>query len=378
MTYELKLMKFDIRVSFLILLLLLSSCKEQRQDVLPRSDLKYAELLRLEQTDSFSVATVLSPWDKGAVLGRYVLVPTGCALPKELPEGTLLRTPLRRAVAFSSVHAALLQQLNDAQGLLGICDARYIVGDSLKKTVESGRLVDFGASVQPNIEHIIASKADALLVSPIENAGYGLVEKLGVPLIVCADYMETSGLGRAEWMRLFGLLFDCRNEADSLFRIVERDYTEFAALAAKTKRRPLLLYGLKEGAVWYVPGGRSTWAEIFRDAAVNYAFSENESSGSVAMNFEDIFAHSSEADFWMLKYGRSSNMSYTSIAEDFPAYKRLRPWRERRIFGCNTFSTPYYEDAPFRPDRLLHDLIKMAHPDLLTDSPFHYYSALDL
>ncbi len=370
-------MKFDIRVSFLILLLLLSSCAEKKQDVFPHSDLKYAELLRLEQTDSFAVATVLSPWTKGATLGRYILVPKDCALPKNFPEGTLLRTPLRRAIAFSSVHAALLQQLNEGQGLLGICDARYIVGDSLKKAVESGRLTDFGASVQPNIENIIASKADALLVSPIENAGYGLVEKLGIPLIVCADYMESSGLGRAEWMRFFGLLFGCQDEADSLFRVVENNYAELAALAAKTEQRPHLLYDMKEGAAWYVPGGRSTWAEIFRDAAVHYAFSENKASGSVALSFEEVFARSAEADFWMLKYGRSSDMSYTSIAEDFPPYKKLRPWRERRIFGCNTFRIPYYEDAPFRPDRLLHDLIKMAHPDLLADSPFHYYNTLE-
>ena len=41
--------------------------------------------------------------------------------------------------------------------------------------------------------------------------------KLNIPIIECADYMETSALGRAEWMRFYGLLFGEAQKADSLF-----------------------------------------------------------------------------------------------------------------------------------------------------------------
>ena len=55
--------------------------------------------------------------------------------------------------------------------------------------------------MKPDIERIIDLRADAILLSPFENSGgYGRLEQIGVPIIECADYMETSALGRAEWM----------------------------------------------------------------------------------------------------------------------------------------------------------------------------------
>ncbi len=357
-------------------LFLLSCSKRGENEPAGANLLSHATLLRIEQTDSFTLATIDNPWKAGDRLATYVLIPADAALPATRPEGTLLRTPLRRAIAFSTVHAALLGQLGVEEHLLGICDARFAVGDSLKHAVASGRLTDFGPAAQPSIEAIIAACPDGLLVSPMENAGYGLVEKLGTPLIICADYMETSALGRAEWMRFFGLLFNCREEADALFKEIETDYAALRHTAASASTRPAVLYDMKEGSAWHVPGGRSTWAELFKDAGISYAFADNGASGSVTPSFETVFSRCGEADFWMLKYGRSSDITYKSLADDFPPYRRLRPWRERRAYGCNTFRTPFYEDAPFRPDRLLHDVIKMAHPELLKESPFFYYEPL--
>ncbi len=361
----------------LIVILLLCACRNGQDASLNEGGkMEHATLLQIEQSDSFCLVAVANPWARDEAPTRYVLVPRDSILPRQLPEGVLLRTPLRRSIAFSTVHAALLQKLGVSEAMLGLCDTQYIIGDSLKKTVANGQLADFGSSVQPDIEAIIAAQSDGLLVSPIENAGYGLIEKTGVPLIVCADYMETTALGRAEWMRFFGLLYGCEERADSLFRIVRANYQQLTQLAASAGTQATVLCDLKEGAAWYVPGGRSTWAELFRDAKVNYALDENTASGSAALDFEQVFATMGNADFWMMKYGRSTNFSYEDLAADYAPYCRLRPWRERRIFGCNTFAVPYYEEAPFRPDFLLHDIIKMAHPDLLANEAFYFYSPL--
>ena len=57
------------------------------------------------------------------------------------------------------------------------------------------------------------------MLSPYENSGgHGQVEKLKVPIIECADYMETSALGSAEWIRFYGLLFGQPHKADSIIR----------------------------------------------------------------------------------------------------------------------------------------------------------------
>ncbi len=189
--------------------------------------------------------------------------------------------------------------------------------------------------------------------------------------------MESSALGWAERMSFFGLLFDCEAKTDSLFSEIVENYEALKQVAASAQSRPRVLCDRKEGVAWYVPGGKSTWAEFFRDAKVDYALNDNNASGSVALDFERVFATMGDADFWMMKYGRATDITYDDLSSDYPPYKRLRPWRERKAFGCNTFAVPYYEEAPFRPDLLLHDIIKMAHPELLREEKFYFYKPLN-
>ena len=119
---------------------------------------------------------------------------------------------------------------------------------------------------------------------PFENSGgYGRVEKLNIPIIECADYMETSALGRAEWMRFYGLLFGEAQKADSLFAEVEKNYNELKALVAPLSYAPSVISELKNGSAWYVPGGKSTSARIYADAGANYVFADDEHSGSVPL-----------------------------------------------------------------------------------------------
>lgn len=88
----------------------------------------------------------------------------------------------------------------------------------------------------PDIERIIALKPETILLSPFENSGgYGKLDKLHIPIIEAADYMESSPLGRAEWMKFYGMLFgneegksngisgSCEPKADSLFAKIERN-----------------------------------------------------------------------------------------------------------------------------------------------------------
>ena len=65
---------------------------------------RYAHLLGLVRHQGYTVATIHHPWRQNAVLHQYVLVPADSALPEGLPEGTVIRTPLRRSVVFTTVH----------------------------------------------------------------------------------------------------------------------------------------------------------------------------------------------------------------------------------------------------------------------------------
>lgn len=338
--------------------------------------LHYATLLHLSETDSATVCEIKNPWREGALLHRYILVPSGQKVPDNIPQGTLVRTPLTRAVSFTSVHAALLADLGVMDRLYGMCDTAYVIRQDLRDALRAGSLNDMGSSQTPNREKLVAAKTDALLVSPFENAGYGGIEQLNIPLIECADYMETSPLARAEWMCFYGRLFGCAARADSLFAVVEKNYLNLKERAQATKERPTVNTDHMQSGVWYVPGGNSTMGRLFADAGADYVFSDNAQSGSVALNFEAVFAKGRTADFWLTKYGAAKDLTYKTLAEEYAGYGKFDAWQQHHVYQCNVSHTPFFEDTPFHPDRLLADIIRIVHPELLPDAKPLYYTPM--
>lgn len=338
--------------------------------------LRYATLLKMQRTADYTLCEIADPWKAGRVLHRYVLVGADKPLPAALPEGTVVRTPLQHAVSFTSVHASLAYDLGAADRLIGVCDKDYILRPALCQLLASGRWQDMGAAHLPSVERLAAAQPDALLVSPFENVQYGPISHLGIPLIECADYMETSPLGRAEWMRFYGLLFGKEAEADSLFALTEAAYLSLKAQAAADSLRPTLLADQLTAGVWYVPGGRSTTGQLFADAGARYVFASDTASGSVARSFEAVYAAGRHADVWLTKYGAAHDETYASLRADYAPYAGLRPWRERRVWGCNVSCVAVFEETPFRPDRLLADLVSILHPTLLPNHRLRYYQPL--
>lgn len=339
--------------------------------------LRYAANLTLIAFEEYTVAQLRNPWDTTKVLHTYLLIDKEKQLPAKLPSGTVVRTPLTRSVVYSSVHCSLLKQLGALKSIGGICDLKYIKIPEIQEACRNGEIADMGDAMSPSIEHIIDLAADAILLSPFENSGgYGRVEKLNIPIIECADYMETSALGRAEWMRFYGMLYGEQDRADSLFAVVEREYRELCTLAASSTNIPSLMCDLKTGSAWYMPGGHSTIARIYADANAAYIFKDDERSGSIPLPFETVLEKGQQAQFWLIRYNHSTDKTYKELEKDFAGYTGFRAFRERNIYGCNTHRVPFYEEVPFRPELLLRDLIKIFHPELQKEYQPRYFHKL--
>ena len=367
---------------FISLLLLLSACGGGgKTSSVPTLEtpipLHYAENLTLADAGDYTIARLRNPWDTAKTLHTYLLVNKDKPLPAHLPAGTLVRTPLGKAIVYSSVHCGLLQQIGALKSIGGICDLKYIKLPEIQEGCQNGSIIDVGNGMNPDIEKVIDLHPDAIMLSPFENSGgYGRVEKLNIPIIECADYMETSALGRAEWMRFYGLLFGQTQKADSLFADVEKNYSDLKALVAPISYAPSVISELKNGSAWYVPGGKSTSARIYADAGANYVFAADNHSGSVPLAFETVFDKGQDADFWLIKYNQAIDKTYSELKSDYAPYAGFRAFKEHNIYGCNTGKVAFYEDSPFHPDWLLKDLIKIFHPTLLEGYELKYFTKL--
>lgn len=340
--------------------------------------LKYASLLQIVKHADYTTVTIRNPWDTLKVLHTYLLADREKPLPEHLPEGTVVRVPLQKSVIYSSVHCSLWSELGELKGIGGVCGLEYIKLPAIQEGCRNGNIANVGNGMNPDIERIIDLRPDAILLSPFENSGgYGRVGKLNIPIIECADYMETSALGRAEWMRFYGLLTGKESRADSLFQAIEKEYLALSReVKSRNLKRPTVISEMKNSSAWYIPGGNSTTGKLFDDAGADYVFASLPNSGSVPLAFETVFDRGGNADFWLIKYNQQTDKTYSELARDFAPYARFKAFRERRVYGCNTNHVPFYEESPFHPELLLKDMIKIFHPELLPDYDLKYFSNL--
>ena len=370
-------------------------------------EMKYAKLLTIvkhgdgeEASDEsegidyqYAEAIIANPWKAGTMLHRYILIPKGeegdktvtrLALQRTSGMGCTtdtVRTPVERSAVFIAPHCQLMYELGCQQAIRGVCDLDYInIPDVKKRVAASGStsaqnsIVDCGSSMAPDIERIIALKPEAILVSPFENSGgYGKLDKLHIPIIEAADYMESSPLGRAEWMKFYGMLFgneegksngisgSCEPKADSLFAKIEKEYLKLKAEAGKLPKGLSILTERKTGNVWYVPGGQSTIGILLKDANARYIFSDDQHSGSLAMSPEQILAKGKQVDVWAFKYFGGAPLSQAQLLQEYDGYKALAAFSQGNIYQVDTSTVPYFELTSFHPELLLREFIILAH-----------------
>lgn len=350
--------------------------------------MKYAQLLTIVSHDEqgYTEVKVHNPWKEGTELHRYILVPkgkegdatmaklAGQAHGEGKAAATLgvktdtVRTPLESNLVFTAPHCQLLTELGCQNAITGVCDKDYINIPDIKSRAQADAkvahpIMDCGSSMQPDIERIIALHPEALLISPFENnGGYGKLDKLRIPIIETADYMETSPLGRAEWIKLYGLLLSS-SKADSLFSAIEKEYLQLKAEAAKLPLGLSILTERKTGNVWYVPGGKSTMGILLRDAHAKYIFADDQHSGSLSMSPEQIIAKGNQIDAWALKYFGGNALTKNDLLAEYQGYQALKAFQTGTVYETDTSCEPYFELTSFHPEILLREFIILSHPE---------------
>ena len=371
-----------IRPFIFICIVFLSACggynSDKGREEGDSLSLKYAERISVVRHEGYTQVSLADPWNRGKTLHSYLLVPADSQLPENLPEGTVVRTPLKKAVVSTSVHCSLVIKLGEKERISGVCDPQYIHIPWIEQQIEKGGVADCGSGLSPTVEKIIDLEPDAIFLSPFQNSGgYGKVEQLGIPIIETADYMETSPLGRAEWMRFYALLFGAEEAADSLFNAVETEYLRLKELAQLDSQCLSLLMDKQTGSVWYMPGGKSTVGRLISDASVAYPWSANDDSGSLALPFETVLDKGAVCDVWLFRYNSPHDITYDELLSENQGYSQFKAFQNHQAYGCNTANTTFYEDTPFNPALLLRDIVIITHPAITSLGEPQYFKKLN-
>ena len=375
------------KVITLLLCCVLVSCEDKRiknsegTSEVRSTTLNYAEGFTIEYQGRNKLVEVRYPF-QGATSGfKYLLVPRGDSVPAHAPDVRIITIPLNSIVCTSTTHIPLLEYLDEGTKLIGFPSTDYISSVSIRERIESGKVQELGVDRGMNLERLAALRPD-MVMGYTMNSDYGQfkkMEELNIPVVINAEYLEKHPLGRAEWIKFMGLFFDKEKQADSVFRVIERSYTDVKRLVDEVVNRPTVLSGIVYGDAWFLPGGQNYASRILRDAGCAYLWEQNTSNGYLELSFESVYEKAHNADLWI---GVGNFTTLKELETGDQRYTRFKPFRTRSVYTYDARKgakggSEFLELGYLRPDLILRDLVKIAHPDLLKDHELYFHKQLE-
>jgi iron complex transport system substrate-binding protein len=368
---------------FLVALALLIPCqpKEATNALTGKTSLKYATGFTVQSEGNVHYVSINSPYPGAKETYQYLLVPHAEEVPAHSSSATVIRTPIKTIVCTSTTHIPLLDYLNETEKLIGFPTTDYISSEKMRARIDAGAVTDLGIDKGMNLEVLFSLKPE-LVMGYTMTSDLGQLRKikeLGIPVVINAEYLEEHPLGRAEWIKFMALFFGKERVADSVFNLIEQEYLNTQQLATTATNQPSVMSGIVYGDAWFMPAGRNYAARLLTDAGTNYLWSDTKSNGFLEISFESVYEKAKQADLWI------GVGSFTSLAEIEAAEKRytlFNPFRNKQVFSYNARKgakggSEFLELGYLRPDLILKDLVKIAHPEMLPEYELFFHKKLN-
>lgn len=376
------------RIIFIVPVFFLLCCKEKSeehksvdQNVSRHTELKYASGFKVSKIGNSKLLEVTYPF-QGATSGfHYLLVPRGDSVPDHNEDTRIIYTPLNNIVCTSTTHIPLLDFIGETDKLIGFPTTDYISSKKMRVRIDAGKVTDLGVDKGLNLERLAALKPD-FVMGYVMSSDYGQfkkMEELGIPVVINAEYLEKHPLGRAEWIKFMALFFNREKEADSVFRIIEKNYLETKSLTDSIENTPSVMSGIVYGDAWFLPGGQNYASKILKDAGCNYLWGDDASNGYLQLSFEKIYERANHADLWV-GTGQYKTLKELQTADN--RYTKFTPFKNKNVYTDDARKgakggSEFLELGYLRPDIILKDLVKIAHPELLPDYQLYFYKKLE-
>ncbi|MDV7187540.1 ABC transporter substrate-binding protein [Lutibacter sp. TH_r2] len=363
---------------YLILLLTIFSCNTNSEKKITnnsKSVIKYAKGFDIVKTGDQTNLIIKSPFPDAKEKTIYKIVSEKSSNINEI------QTPLNSIVVTSTTHIPVLELLNVENKLVGFPNTNFISSKKTRDLIDKNVVKDLGHPDHINTESLLELKPDIVMGFSVNGNTkmFSTIEKIGIPVIFNGAWLEETPLGRAEWIKLFGILFDKEKLADSVFTKIEKSYLEAKKIALNSKTKPSVICGGLYRDVWYMPAGNSFEATFLKDANTNYLWKNSSGTGSLSLNVENVFDKGQTAEFW---FSPGMYKTKNDLEKSNHISSKMDAFKNNSIFSYNntqgeTGGIIYFELSPIRPDLVLKDLIKITHPDLLPNYNLTFYKKLN-
>ena len=374
-----------MRTNILLITLLgifISSCKKETKKSTSKLEtsisIKYAKGFSVNVENGVKKLKINAPYQNTNKTFEYIISSESLESNNKINN---IHVPINKMVITSTTHVPMVELLGEEKSIVGFPYAKYVSSEKTRALIDDEKIKEIGKESSLNTEILLDLQPDLVVGYSVTTADKSLttVEKSGISVIYNGDWLEETPLGRAEWIKFFGILYNKEKEADSIFNIIEKNYLNAKALASNTEKQPNILSGaIMNKDIWNLPAGDSFVAQFLKDANLNYLWQNTKGKGSLSLNFESVFDKGVNADFWIAPGYFSTKeqmLQNNQIYQQFDAFKKDKIYTPSTKKGA-TGGIIYYELAPSRPDLVLKDLIKITNPDLLKNYELTFFEKM--
>ncbi|NJM20007.1 MAG: ABC transporter substrate-binding protein [Richelia sp. RM2_1_2] len=341
----------------------------------------HAKKFSVEYHNNYKVLTVKNPWQDAKTSFQYVLVECGTPVPQGFKENQIITVPINTVVSLSTTHLPHLAFLGVVDKLVGVSNPKIVNTIEVVERIKAGKILGLGDN-NVNVERLLELNPDLITTYGTGNPqtdSYPKLLEAGLKVAINAEYMENTPLGRSEWLKFTALFFNKEDIAEKIFSKISKNYQEIAEAAKAIKKYPKVFTGFNFKGTWYAPGCKSYVAQYLADAGAELLCVDN-LDGSIPLSFEDVFERAATADYW-LNVSQSWQNLNDIITEDnrygdFQAVKKGNVYNNNARLNEND-GNDYWESGISNPDIVLADLIKIFHPELLSNHQLFFYQKLN-
>ncbi|MBC7880627.1 MAG: ABC transporter substrate-binding protein [Anaerolineae bacterium] len=342
---------------------------------------QYASAFSVVYHKNYKLVTVRNPWRGASKAFQYVLVQCGTPDPLGFKSEQIIHVPVPSIAALSTTHVAMLEKLGLLDFLIATNQPSLIYSPQVQRRLQSGKTKSVGQENAINVEALIDIQPALVTTFALgpDADDYPRLAKSGLKLVLNADYMETSPLGRSEWLKFMALFFNQEAQANQIFAGIVQRYESSSKLAQRAKTHPTVFTGFSIKGTWYIPGGKSYVAQFLKDAGAEYLWADNLETGSIPLGFEAIYERAASAKFWL-----PGNLNWRALRDlqvedtrngQFQAFKIGQVYNNNLRLNA-AGSDDYWESGLVNPDLVLADLIRIFHPEVLPKHSLFYYRKL--
>jgi len=358
-----------------------TTSKEQYKLHKQSIEIKYAKGFDIQYFKNYKKLIIKSPYQNSKEQFEYILYNKSTEAIVDFKKEPI-HVPIQKVVVTSTTHIPMLELLGVENTLIGFPHTKYVSSPKTRKLIDANLVTEIGVKSSLNTETLLDLNPDVVIGFSMTktNKSLNLIEKSGIPVVLNGDWLEDTPLGRAEWIKFFGVLYNKEQEADSVFKIIESNYNIAKELANKTVTKPTILSGAIMGKdIWNLPAGESFVAQFLTDANTNYLWKDSKGKGSLSISFESILDKGKSADIWIAPGYFSTKKQ---MLEKNANYKEFKAYKNNQLFTFannvgETGGVLYFELGPTRPDLVLKDIIKIAHPELLVNYTPTFFSKME-